>query len=318
MSFLDRFKPQPRWKHTDPAIRVVAVSEVPQDDEHRADLVELASDDDLRVRRAAIARLFDVEDLVLVARAERDAELRRDIADRLVAIAVAPADADAEAALALEGLEDQKHFSTIAKSSPHDNVRAAALGRVHDVKTLGSVARNAADGQTVLDAVARMADTAELLNVTARTDHKDAGLAALEKCAEATAAGDLREMLEGLAGRAKNKSVAKRARAMVQAIDDAEAARRLALDQWQQRLAGVLARVEAIVAAPAVPDAALQLNDAEAEWREVSAAGTFEMDPETSGRFGTLVDAARAVIAADEREMAERRAAADRIAADRA
>lgn len=318
MSFLDRFKPQPRWKHADPAIRAAAVNEIPQDDEHRADLVELASDDDLRVRRAAIPRLFDVEELVRVARTERDADLRRDIADRLVAIAVAPADVDAEAAMALEGLEDQKQFSTIAKSSPHDNVRAAALGRVHDAKALGSVARNAVDGQTALDAVARIADTAELLNVAARTDHKDAGLAALEKCAEATAAGDLREILEGLAGRAKNKSVAKRARAMVQAMDEAEAARRLALEQWQQRVAGVLARVEAIAATPAVPDAALQLTDAEAEWREVAGAGTFELDHDTAGRFGALVETARTAIAAHEREMAERRAAADRIAADRA
>jgi hypothetical protein len=318
MSFLDRFKPQPRWKHADPAIRAAAVTEVPQDDEHRADLVELASDDDLRVRRAAVARLFSVEDLVRVARTEQDADLRREIADRLVDVAVAPADTDAQAALALEGIDDQKQFSTVAKSSPHDNVRAAALGRVHDVKTLGSIARNAAVGQTALDAVARIADPAELLNVAARTDHKEAGVAALERCAEATPAAELREMLEGLAGRAKNKSVAKRARAMVQAMDEAEAARRLALEQWQQRLAGVLARVEAIAAAPAVPDAALQVEDAEREWREVAGAGTFELDPDTAGRFGALAEAARTAIAGHERALAEQRAAVDRIAADRA
>ena len=318
MSFLDRFKPQPRWKHADPAIRAAAVTEVPQDDEHRADLVELASDDDLRVRRAAVARLFSVEDLVRVARTEQDADLRREIADRLVDVAVAPADTDAHAALALEGIDDQKQFSTVAKSSPHDNVRAAALGRVHDVKTLGSIARNAAVGQTALDAVARIADPAELLNIAARTDHKEAGVAALERCAEATPPAELREMLEGLAGRAKNKSVAKRARAMVQAMDEAEAARRLALEEWQQRLAGVLARVEAIAAAPAVPDAVLQVEDAEREWREVAGAGTFELDPDTAGRFGALVEAARTAIAGHERALAEQRAAADRIAADRA
>ncbi len=318
MSFLDRFKPQPRWKNPDPAVRAAAVTEVPLDEEHRADLVELASDEDLRVRRAAAARLFAVEDLVRMAGTERDADLRREVTDRLVAIATAPADTDADAALALAGIDDQKQFATVAKSSPHDNVRAAALGRVHDVKTLGSIARNAADGQTALDAVAKIADPAELLNVAVRTDQKEAGLAALEKCAEATPPGEQRGLIEGVSGRAKNKSVTKRARAMVQAMDEAEAARRLALEEWQQRVAAVAARVESIAATPSVPDAAAQVDAAEAAWGELASAGTFELDPDTAGRFGSLVEAARAGIAGHERALAEQRAAADRVAADRA
>ena len=318
MSFLDRFKPQPRWKSTDAGIRASAVAEVPQDEEHRPDLLELAGDEDLRVRRAAVPRLWAAEDLVRIARTERDPDLRREITDRLVDIAVAPADSDASAALALEGIEDQKQLSTVAKSSPHDNVRAAALGRVHDVKTLGSVARNAADGQTALDAVARIADAAELLNVATRTDHKEAGLAALEKCAEATSPGELRDLLEGLAGKAKNKAVAKRARAMVQAMDEAEAARRMALDEWQQRVAGVIARVEAIATNPAIPDAAAQLQRAQDDWQEMAGAATFVIDPDTAGRFSAATSSASAALAAHERAEAEQRAAADRIAADRA
>ncbi|HEX6974028.1 MAG TPA: DUF349 domain-containing protein, partial [Vicinamibacterales bacterium] len=318
MSFLDRFKPQPRWKSTDPAIRAAAVNEVPLDEEHRPDLVELASDEDVRVRRAAVGRLYAVEDLVRISRTERDADLRREITDRLVDIAVAQADTDAEAALALEGIEDQKQLSTVAKSSPHDTVRTAALARVHDVKTLGSVARNAADGQTALEAVARIADTAELLNVATRTEHKDAGLAALDKAVEAADQSELRETLEGLAGRSKNKAVAKRARAMVQAMDEAEAARRMALEEWQQRVAGIVARVEAIATLPSVPDAAVQLEAAENEWRQVSSDATFALDPDTASRFATGVEHARTAIAGHERAQAEQRAQADRIAADRA
>ena len=117
-----------------------------------------------------------------LARSERDDDLRREITERLVAIATAPAGTDADAALALDGLDDQKQLSAIAKSSPHDTVRAAALGRVHDVKALSSVARHAADPQTAADAVARIEDAAELLNIAMKTDHKDAGVAALEKC----------------------------------------------------------------------------------------------------------------------------------------
>ena len=52
MSFLDRFKPQPSWRHADPAIRAGAMAEVPDDGEHRGVLLELATEDpDLRVAR---------------------------------------------------------------------------------------------------------------------------------------------------------------------------------------------------------------------------------------------------------------------------
>src|SRR6266542_4127123 len=314
MSFLDRFKPQPRWKHADPAARAAAVPEIPADPEHRSVIEDLATgDDDVRVRAAAIARLDDVSLLARLARSERDEDLRRGITDRLVAIAIAPAATDADAALALDGLDEPKQLSTIAKSSPHDTVRAAALGRIHDARALGSVARHAEDRQTALEAVGRVGDPAELLNVALKTDHKDAGIAALEKCVD-TSSPDARDTLETVSIRAKNKSIAKRARAMLQAIEDAEVARRAALEHWQQRIAGILARVEALAAAPATMDAAERLTDTENEWREASANGTFELDTDTAGRFGALVAAARAGIEAHEREQAERRAAMERDA----
>jgi hypothetical protein len=315
MSFLDRFKPQPRWKHADAAVRAEAVATIPNDDEHVAVLQELAREDaDVRVRRAAGDRLTRVEDLVLLARAEQDEELRREYTDRLVTAATTAAPTDADAALALEGLTDQKHFAAIAKSSPHDTVRAAALGRIHDTKLLSSVARHAADGQTAADAVGRIADAAELLNIASKTEHKDAGVAALGRALEAQAGGDVREMLDGIASRARSKAVVKRARVLIQAIDDEEAARRVALEQWQQRVAQVVARAEALTAAPGTPNAAAQIADAEAEWQTVTGHGAFELDPETSARFGALVEQARAEIARREREDAERQAEADRRA----
>src|SRR5688572_15839575 len=129
MSFLDRFKPQPRWKHADAAVRAAAVPEIPEDHESRAILVELASsDEDVRVRRAAAGRLDQAEEILPIARRERDEELRRELVERLVAIATAPAASDADAALALEGIEDQRQLATVAKISPHDTVRTAALG----------------------------------------------------------------------------------------------------------------------------------------------------------------------------------------------
>ena len=58
--------------------------------------------------------------------------------------------------------------------------------------------------------MARIADGAELLNIAVKTEHKDAGVAALERALEAGAGGDdVREVLDGVANRAKSKGVGK-------------------------------------------------------------------------------------------------------------
>jgi hypothetical protein len=321
MSFLDRFKPQPRWKHADAAIRAASIPEVPDDEEHRDVIADLArTDEDVRVRRAAVSYLADAGVLAALARSESDVDLRREVTDRLVAIATAPSDTNAAAAQALEGLDDPRQFATIAKSSPHDTIRAAALGRVHEQKMLGSVARHAGDPQTALDAVARVSEGPELLNIALKTDHKDAGVAALEKCLSDSEMDEAaaRSTLDTVLARAKNKAVTKRARAILQAMQDAEMARRMALEQWQQRVASIVARAEAIAANPALPNAARELGDAETEWSEVTGSATFELDPDTAGRFGALVETARTGIAAHERAEAEQRAAAEHSAALRA
>jgi hypothetical protein len=318
MSFLDRFKPQPRWKHADPAIRAAAIADIPDDDEHVAVLRDLASDDeDVRVRRAAAGRLKTADDLAPVARAERDEELRRELQERLVAIANAAAESDAEAAIALTGMTDQKQFAAVARTSPHDNVRTAALGQIHDTKALGGVARSAAHAETALEAVGRIADVTELVNIATKTEHKDAGIAALEKAADADPAA-AREMLDGVATRAKNKSVAKRARTMLQTILDAEAAQRAALEAWQQRVASVLARLEALAADPAYASARAELGSAEEEWRELASGGAFEVDPDTAARYGSLLDAVQQAVAEREQQARERLAEAERLDALRA
>ncbi|MGB2716870.1 MAG: DUF349 domain-containing protein [Vicinamibacterales bacterium] len=314
MAFLDRFKPQPKWRHADAAVRTAAVAEIPGDDEHRAVLVELAAQDpDPRVRRAAIERLDRAEDLVGLVRTEGHEDLRRLTAERLVRIATTPADNDGEAALALAGLDDQRHLSTVAKESPFDTVRTAALGRVRDVRALGSIARHASDSQTAFEAVLRIADRAELVNVALKTDHKDAGLAALEQIAGSEdPAGNLRETLDTVAVRAKNKGVSKQARAMVVAIDQAESARRAALEAWQQRVVGVVARMEACANAPAGPGSAQRLAEAEEAWRELAADPAFPIDAGATARYGTLAASAHAGIKRYEEEEAARRAEEDR------
>ncbi|CAN5848071.1 hypothetical protein BH18ACI5_BH18ACI5_03150 [soil metagenome] len=312
MSFLDRFKLQPKWKNADAAIRLSSIPEIPDDAEHLVVLQELAREDaDVRVRRAAGARLARVEDVVQLTRSESDEDMQREYVDRLVGIATASAPNDADAALALDGLDDQKQFSTIAKSSPHDTVRTAALGRIHEVRLLSSVARHATDSQTAAEAVARIPDPAELLNIALKTEHKDAGIAALERALEAGTL-DARETLENLSSRAKSKSVAKRARAIIQTMDEEEAAKRASLEQWQQRVTNIVARVEAIAANSRTEGASAQLDDAEQEWRTVTGDGAYELDTDTSARFGALVAQARTEMQRIAREEADRQAEAQR------
>jgi hypothetical protein len=190
---------------------------------------------------------------------------------------------------------------------------------VHDVKALSSVARKAIHGPTALEAAVRVADRAELVNIAIKTDHKDAGIAAVERAAESSDAGDeLTGLLESVATRAKNKSVSKRARAMIQAIEDAAAARRTALEAWQQKLAALIARVDGIAAAPTVPGAAEDLVDSEAQWSALGGEPGFEgieIDADTTARFVAALDAARTAIADHERRQAERRALDEQRAA---
>ena len=310
MSFLDRFKPQPRWKHADAAVRAAAVEEIPSDEESLATLRELASgDEDVRVRRAAAGRLFRAADILALARSERDEGLRRELIERLVSSATAPDSTDGDAATALEGIDDQRQLATVAQTAALDAVRAAALARVQDVKALSSIARRAAHGSTALEAAQRIADRAELLNVAVKTDHKDAGVAALERAVESNTldeAGELRETLDLVATRAKNKSVSKRARAMMQALDEAQAARRLALEAWQQQVAGLVARVESI--SPAAGGAAQELERTEGEWAALATEPAFELEPDSVARFEAAAGRVRTAIAEHERMEAERRA----------
>ncbi|MEO8522265.1 MAG: hypothetical protein ABI603_12930, partial [Acidobacteriota bacterium] len=320
MSFLDRFKPQPRWKHADAATRAAAVVDIPEDDEFQEALDELTRDEDVRVRRAAVARVTGPTALVALARSEADQELRRELSDRLVAIATAPASSESDAAAALAGLEEPRQVSTVAKTSPHDAVRTSALDRIQEPKALGSVARHAADPRTASDAVARLSDVQELRQVALRTEHREAGVAALERCVSdgALDEGGVRDLLDTVQTRARSKAVSKRARAILQAMQEAEAARRAALEQWQQRVASVVARVEAIAANPSAPTAERELADVQAEWGETAGSGTAELDPETAARYGALVEAARTGLAAHQRAEAEKRAAAEHAAALRA
>ena len=112
MGFLDKLKPQPRWKHADPAVRLEAVREL----EDAVELAQLAeTDPDARVRRAAVPGTQDPEVLGRVASNDADPETRDRAADRLVALATTGSD-EVVAVAAVQALADTRRLSTIARA----------------------------------------------------------------------------------------------------------------------------------------------------------------------------------------------------------
>lgn len=315
MSFLDRFKIQPRYKSTDPEQRVASVQELTDTTEDTAVLESLAREDvDPRVRRAALARIEDTGVLADRAAADADESIRAALIERLAGIA-AGSDSSEAALRALGALSDPKQIGTVAKASPVDTVRLTAVARLTDVKTLSSVARHATDARVAALAVERIHDPVELLNIAARTDHKDAGVAALERAAAMGAAD--RATLDGLTDRAKNKSVGKRARTMVQAIDEQEAARKAALEQQQLRTVSLIASAEALASSAAAPNARALIDAIEAEWNGFVADSTEPVADSDRARVSSAVSGAREALAREARARLEREAREAELAAAR-
>jgi len=305
MSLLDRLKPQPKWKHPDPQIRAAAIPELDDADELRAIVRE---DADPGVRRAAVRRLGDAAVLAEVARGDADEKVRAEAAASLVEIATSGEPAAAEQATA--GVDDQKHLASIAKSSPHDSARRAAVGRLSEPRALGAVARQAEHPETAMQALDTLADVDELVNVAINSEHKDVALAALEKASAADPGA--RGTFETIATRTKHKAVARRAGALVQAIDEAEAARAAAAEALRQRqIAAAEAFRQRQIAACEAAEAAgrhadwragdASLADADAAWRALGA----DPDPALADRFAGAVEAARAAIDARRAESLE-------------
>ena len=148
MGILDRFKPQPKWKHADPAIRFAGVQELPESEQDV--LAGIARDDaDPRVRRAAVSKLGTVTVLGEIVRSDSDETVREEAAGVLLDIALGAYEADEAASLAaldaLRGLPPaaaQKQIVLVAKTAKREPVSRAALSYLgSDQKALGTVAR---------------------------------------------------------------------------------------------------------------------------------------------------------------------------------
>jgi hypothetical protein len=308
MGFLDRLKPQPRWKHSDPLIRLQAVSEL-DDAAVLADLAE--QDPDATVRNAATARLVDPGVLGRVSNTDADLSVRDAAADRLLALAID--ESNPEAATAAGLLADVRRLSAIAKSTAADDVREIALARLTDERGLGGVARQAKMESTALAAAARLSSADELLSTALNSEHRDVALLAFDRVVQAGLPGAHVALLKSIEARAQQKAVARRAKAMLQAIEDEENARRAAEEKRQEQEASLCAAVERLRGLADPDRIAADLAHLDAAWDTLAST-----DTEATRRFGAGADAARVRIAELRNEIAaaaeEARRRADALA----
>jgi uncharacterized protein DUF349 len=259
MALLDRFRAQPRQKHPDPTVRLAFVQEIPLS-EHDL-LTEVAREDaDARVRRAAVAKLLDPAALSAIAKDDADESVRAEAASMLRDLALESFEGvgEAESLGAVDLLTDLRTLAAVAKSAPREAVAVRALARIvdeRDPRVLGSIARHAEHESVRRAAFDSLQEHGEVLGVALNSEFREPALAAVDRVTD-------RDELEQIANRGKNKSAAKRARALVREMDERAAQEAAAADA-----ARVAAEAEAAAAhaaeARAFEDAQRSRDEAE-------------------------------------------------------
>jgi hypothetical protein len=314
MGILEKLRPQPRWKHADPAVRAAAVYELGSDETDA--LRALAREDaDPRVRRAAVNRIDDLSVLADVARTDPDEDVRTDAVRGLAGLA-------AEADDPVRAIEAVRHLATlgrtrevviVARENRDPAIRAAVVDLLDEPKALGSISRHAVDAQTRLRALARLTDEGEILNVALKSEHTDTAVAALERL-------DVPDALSAVAQRARNKVAGRRAKTKVRQIEEAaqpHAAPAVLMSAEDTQRGRVLVhRAESVVAVPDPDAAARALADVRLEWAELGA--DVEIEARLIQQFESASEAAREAIAERQRERAAEEERARAVAQEQA
>ncbi len=186
MGFLDLFRP--RWKHSDPAIRIEAVKSLTPED-----VVELGHvvrrDKDARVRRLALKKISDPALLEEVAEHDPDESLRRDAADKRSELLLASAlsDEDESASLdAVSHLSPPRVLIDVICRAAFPAVQQAALERLRDGKLLADVVRKCKDAKLRKEALAAIDDESVLADLACSDGPKELLLEALGRVKDPT------------------------------------------------------------------------------------------------------------------------------------
>lgn len=265
-------------------MRLAYVEELPID--QRAELAAIArEDEDPRVRRAAVGKLMDPAALAAVVSGDADEHVRAKAAEMLrdIALDVFEGLSAGDAEAAVDAIDDPKALGHIAKAATSEEVARRALGRLSDARTLGSIARHATLEPIRGAALAALRDDAdrdEIVAVAMNGDFKDTSLAALERLHD-------RETLEAIASRARNKAAARRARAVLRAAEEqdaaaAESARAAGLaEQARQEHVRIVGALESLASSTDLQSLEHAASQAAASWPSIQEAN----DPELTARF---------------------------------
>ena len=211
MALLDRFRTaRPPWEHPDPGVRAEAVRGLHAQDAALVATI-LKGDPDVAVRNAALKKIDDVGLLSDIARSDGDASVREEAAGILLRLASESLDA-AAALQAAELAADVRQLAALARTARTAAVRDKALERISDEKTLAVVAKTAEDPKVRLHALERLSDPDARADVALKSEHKDVAVAALEGVTD-------RLRLHEVAGHARAKLAARRARALLDALE---------------------------------------------------------------------------------------------------
>ena len=312
MKLLERLRSQPAWQSEDPAVRVAAVRDLPEDD--RDLLLEIArGDPDAGVRRAAVERMPDLSTLVAFLRESGAAADAHDAA-RVEAVAAVRDTlieaADAEAAVtALDVLVAERDLAAVARAAALEAVARAALERLSSDRMLGGVARRAGHVEIALDAVRRVTDRDELLAVAVKADDKAPAVAACERLVDG---GELDDAaLETMSRQARHKGVERRARAALAARSEDRA-----VEVAPQPGADLCGHLEARSAAvDSLEEGRRALDEAVQRWAAIDGP----IEPGVAERFAAARRAMEdRLLALDATAVEAHRVAADRSAAESA
>jgi hypothetical protein len=309
MGILDRFKTQPKWKHPDAEVRLAGVQELPEEEQDA--LAEIArTDEDARVRKAAVGKLGTVATLAEILRADADEAVRDQAAGVLLDIALGAFEADEAASLAaldalgaLPPAAAQKQVVLVAKAARRESVSRTALGRLTDQKALAHVARRGEHPAIREEALARVTDPEELAATAWKSSFRDVAVAALERVTD-------RAAIKAVAARAVNQAAARRARVILRGIEEQEAAAaaaeaaQVAAAQARRRAASDLAREIERAAELPPPGGADPLAALEARWGVEGA----EADAPVRDRVEAALAAGREARARADAERAARAA----------
>ena len=301
MGILDKLRPQAKWKHGDPSVRLEAVQALGDADTDV--LVQVATEDhDPRVRRAAVARIADADTLAAVTRNDSDPGTREAAVQRLVTLA-GDAGSGAHAVAALGALGRHRELATLARSTAPASQPARGRGAV--VRREGARRHRPACGRRRHAAAgARAAERpGELEAVAVNGEHADAAVAALDRLDAPSA-----ERLGIIAQRAKTRAAAKRAKTLLAALTappvvDAPPAA-VEYRDADQISARALGRQMAALAGQADP-AAVRDGYAAARVAWVELLADAEVEPGIVAEFETLSDRVRGMLAAEEAARAE-------------